>query len=594
MNRLIRIVRSRQNSDGGFAMIFTLFLILVITVTSVTVADLMISQVGPTGAAKKSVRTVDAASAGMQAALGQLRNTSTNGGGDLTKLPCSDPTDAGGVTLDVGNPKQNVTVAGDQITGTVLTAPLSSNTATYRTVIAYFTLDPTSHESDPTTTWWTNNAIPCKAGIVKYVPTYAFIQSYGIGAQLPNQPATEGNRTQHAVYQFNASNTNTVGGRMAEFNSGAQDTMCLDTGTAEPAAGTVPTMQPCLPLGTPQQTWQYRADLTLFYGGDTTLNLCIQNVTSTYGHAGTPELEPCATSGSGATYPYANNTQQEQEFAYNDNGQLEAPDIHDGSVGGGTSPDPGGCLEGAGVTTSSAAVAGAALSLVGCSGSSGDLTAWNPDPQVGAGKSGGNISGVPGAPTQQFVNYALFGNCLDVNGQQFNNKLIAYPCKQAPDSTTLTWNQIWHFQLISGNYGIFYTNCSTGASGCLPSSPSSPAQDCLASPGTLNGLVYGVNCAGASSANPPPANELWNATGLVAGNYAGSYLLINKSDGMCMAPDPSQTSVGWSQIVVTSCDGTQVPSGSATKNALLLKWNAPPTNPAAGLSGIQEDNPAGS
>src|SRR5580692_7067364 len=135
MNRLIRIVRSRQNNDGGFAMIFTLFLILIITVTSITVADLMISQVGPTNLSKKSIRTVDAASAGMQAALGQLRNTATNGGGDLTKLPCSDPTDSGGVTLSIGNPVQNVNVAGDQITGTVLTAPLSGNTATYRTVI---------------------------------------------------------------------------------------------------------------------------------------------------------------------------------------------------------------------------------------------------------------------------------------------------------------------------------------------------------------------------------------------------------------------------------------------------------------------------
>lgn len=593
MNRLIRIVRSRQNSDGGFAMIFTLFLILVITVTSVTVADLMISQVGPTSLAKKSVRTVDAASAGMQAGLGQLRNTSTNGGGDLTKLPCSDPTDAGGVGLVVGSPKQNVTVAGDQITGTVLSAALPGNTATYRTVISYFTTDPTSHEADATTSWWTANAIPCKAGIVKYTPTYAFIQSYGIGAQLPGQSVTEGNRTLHAIYQFNASNTNTVGGRMAEFNattSTSQDTMCMDAGTTDPAIGSTPTFQPCLALGTPKQTWQYRADLTIFYGGDTTLNLCLQNVTASYGHAGTVELEPCLTSGSGTTYPYANQTQQEQEFAYNDNGQLEAPDINNGAVGGGTFPDPGPCLEGAGVTTSTAAVAGAAISLVGCSGSSADLTAWNPDPEVGAGKSGGNVTGMPGAPTQQFVNYAQFGRCLDVNGQQFNNKLISYPCKQAPDTTTLTWNQIWHFQTVSGNYGILYTNCSAGASGCLPSSPASSVKDCLVSPGTLNGLVYGVQCP----AGTPPDNELWNATGQVTGNYANSYLVINKADGMCMAPDPTQLSNGWAQIAVTTCDGSQIPSGSATHNPLLLKWNAPPTNPAAGLSGIQEDNPAGS
>ena len=586
MNRLFRIVRSRQNNDGGFAMIFTLFLILIIAVVSVTVADIMINQVGPTTLAQKQVRTVDAASAGMQAALGQLRNTSTNGGGDLTKLPCSDTTDAGGVTLTVGSPKQTVSVAGDQINGTVEQVTPANTTATYRTVIAYFQTDPTSHEADSTTTWWANNAIPCKAGIVKYVPTYAFIQSYGLGQTLPNQSATEGNRTLHAVYQFNATNTNTVGGRMAEFNSGAQDTMCLDTGAAEPTVGTVPTMQPCLALGTPQQTWQYRADLTLFYGGDTTLNLCIQNYGATYGHMGTPRLEPCTTSGSGTTYPYANQTQQEQEWAYNDNGQLEAPDINNGSVGGSTAPDPGGCLEGAGVTTSAAAVAGAALSVVTCSGSSGDLTAWNPDPQVGAGKSGGNVTGVPGAPTQQYVNYAMFGNCLDVNGQQFNNKLIAYPCKQAPDSTTLTWNQLWHFQTVSGSYGIFYTNCSAGASGCLPSSPASSVKDCLVSPGTLNGLVYGVQCP----TGTPPDNELWDPTGVVAGNYPSSYLLINKADGYCMAPDPTQRSAGWAQIAVTTCDGTNIPSGSGAKNPLLLKWNAPATNPNAGLSSIQEDS----
>jgi hypothetical protein len=591
MNRLVRIVRSRQDSDGGFAMIFTLFLMLVISVTSVTVAELAFSQVGPTGIAKKSVRTVDAASAGMQAALGQLRNTATNGGGDLTKLPCSDPSDSGGVSLLVGNPFTSITVAGDQITGTVETTPLASNEAFYRTEIVYYATDPTPHETDPTSTWWTTNAISCKAGIVKSVPSYAFIQSFGSGTQLPNPPTTSGNRVLHAVYQFNASNTNTVGGRMAEFNSSNPLTMCMDAGSTEPAVGSTPTMQPCLALGTPSQTWQYRADLTIFYGGDTTLNECLQNVTASYGHAGTVELEPCSTSGAGTTYPYANQTQQEQEFAYNDNGQLEAPDINDGGVNGGTSPDPGPCLEGAGVTTSAAATAGALLSMVACSGSSGDLTAWQPDPQVGAGKSGGNVTGIPGAPTQQFVNYAQFGRCLDVNGQQFNNKLIDYPCKQAPDTTTLTWNQIWHWQAVAGGpYGIFYTNCAKNAGGCLPSSPSAAVQDCLVSPGTLNNLVYGVQCP----AGTPPDNELWDPTGMVPGNYANSYLLINKSDGMCMAPDPSQLSVGWAQIVVTSCDGTQIPSGAGPKNPLLLKWDAPPVPPTTGLSNIQEDTGTGS
>jgi Tfp pilus assembly protein PilX len=576
-------VRSRSEHEQGFAMIMTLFLILVISVTTVAVAALVVQQTGPTGLAKKQIRTVDAASAGMQAALGQIRNTVTSGSGDLTKLPCSDPTDSGGVTLQVGSPAQAVNVAGDQITGTVETTSDSLNEGTYRTVIAYYTTDPTSHELDSSTSWWSTNAIGCKSGLVKSVPTYAFIQSFGAGAQVVGLTAAEGDRTQHATYQFSTTTTNLAGGRLAEFNAGSPDTMCLDAMTAEPAAGTVPEMEPCLALDTPEQTWEYRPDLTIQYGGDTSLNLCIQNVTSSPSVAGTPKLETCSTSGSGTTYPYANNTQQEQEWAYNDGGQLQAADTS-GQLNT-LSPI---CLDGSGVSTSSPAVANAALAVVSCSGSSTDYTAWNPDPQVGAGKSGSVTSGLPASQTNQYVNYALFGRCLDVSGQNFANHLIAYPCKQAPDSTSLTWNQIWHFQLVSGSYGIFYTNCSANASGCVGGSSSSGEQDCLASSGTSGSPVYGVLCP----TGTPPANELWDATGYQANNYPDSYLLINEADGLCMAADPGtiEPSSHVTEIVMTSCDGSQVPSGSANSNYLLLKWNAPANNPTPGLSNITEDN----
>src|ERR1700722_5330664 len=119
MNHMIRAIRSRDRGDEGFAMIMTIFLILIITVTTTTLAAMTIQQIKPTELGNKEIRTVDAASAGMQAALGQLRNTVTNGGGDLTKLPCTDPSDSGGVKILVGNPSAVVTVPGDQITGTV-------------------------------------------------------------------------------------------------------------------------------------------------------------------------------------------------------------------------------------------------------------------------------------------------------------------------------------------------------------------------------------------------------------------------------------------------------------------------------------------
>ena len=173
-------------------------------------------------------------------------------------------------------------------------------------------------------------------------------------------------------------------------------------------------------------------------------------------------------------------------------------------------------------------MAGAALSLVACSGSSADLTAWNPDAQVGAGKSGGNVTGIPGAPTHQYVNYALFGNCLDVNGQNFGNKLIAYPCKQAPDTNDVDLEP----DLALPDRVRASTASSTRTAQRVRAAASrqaraSAVKDCLVSPGTLNGLVYGVQCP----TGTPPDNELWNATGEVVGNYPNSYLLINKSDG---------------------------------------------------------------
>jgi hypothetical protein len=576
MSRLMRRMTNARRSDDGFAMIFTIFLIVVIAATSVAVFGLVQSQTQPTNFAKKYVRSADAAAGGMQAALGQLRAAVAGSTGDLTQLPCTDPSDNGGVTLHVGAPTQTVTVPGNTITGTVVSDSNSQDLETYTTSVAYFSTDPTSHEADPTTAWWSANAITCKAGLVNSVPSYAYLQSVGGGAQVGGLSALSGNRTEHATYQFSTTNTNISGGRLGEFNLGNQFQMCLDAGSAAPAVGTQPKLQPCLALGTAQQTWQYRNDLTIFYGGDTSLNLCIQNV------SGTPLLEPCATTGTSSvvTYPYASSTQQQQEWAFNDNGHLQAPDTADGNVGSGN------CLDPQGATETSPAASGALLILEGCTGSTTGSLAWNPDPQVGAGKAGGNVTGTPGSPTGQYVNYALFGNCLDVTGQNFaNGYLIAYPCKQAPASNYLTWNQVWNYSPVSGGYGIFYTSCPANTGGCVGGSQSTVTNDCLTAP-TSGNIVYGTQCLAT-----PSSAQLWQATGNQgASNYAGSYLLVNKASGLCMAPDPSTLGAGYPELVVTNCDGTGVPSASsATKNPLLLKWNAPVNAPTSQLSNVQSD-----
>jgi Tfp pilus assembly protein PilX len=584
---MTRRMRRTHDGEDGFAMIFTIFLIVVIAATSVAVFDLVASQTKPTAFAKKYVRTADAASAGMQAVLGQLRAavltaTGSTTSGDIVQLPCSDTSDSSGVTLHVGTPNQAVTVPGNTFSGTVVADSNAQDVQTYTATVSYFATDPTAHEADPTTAWWTTNAIKCKANLLDSVPSYAFLQSVGGGAAIGGLSASSGTRTEHATYQFNTTDSQIAGGRLGEYNGGSASTKCLDAnGTSTVGTGKQPQFEPCLAQGQSNQDWLYRNDLTIQYGGNTNANLCIQNV------SGVPKLEPCETDGTGTinpTFPYKNATQQAQEWAFNDNGQLQAPDSN-GLVLGGASAM---CLDPAGANDSTMAVNDANLVLVACSTDTTGNMAWFPDPEVGAGKAGGNTSGVPGAPTGQYVNYARFGNCLDVTGQSFSNGyLINYPCKQAPASGAVTWNQIWNYQQQAGGYVTFYTICPASATSDA-SKPgnncagNSPGNDCITAPATGN-IVTGTKCL----ATPSDA-QLWQPTGKTA-NYSGSYLLVNKATGKCLAPDPSIQGSGWPELVITACDGTGVPSLLATKNPLLLKWNAPAVEPASQLANVQAD-----
>lgn len=388
MSRLTRWVHSRGNAaESGFAMMLSLFVMLIIVTVTLVVAALVTSQSKPTLLNQKFVRTVNGAQAGMQNTLAQLR--AANDGllaGDQIKLPCSDPDEdakygGGGVTLRVGSPATTLTgLPGYPITGTVSTGGSANSVIGYSVSVVYFDSDPTQYEDQNNPSWWKDNADACPGGIVAGTPLYAFVQSSGTGAQVPGLSTTAGDRTLQGLYQFETTNSFSVGGRIAEYDaSGAgQRNLCLDAG-ANPAVGTQPSLQNCLALGTARQTWQYRTDLTIYYGGDTSLNLCIQNV------SGTPKLETCtsaANTPAGSTYPYSTN-QQNQEWGFNDNGHLSAA-LSTGDV---TESTGGSCLEPQGATSSTAASAGAALVIVSCDAATTGYTAWNPDPQVGAGSA---------------------------------------------------------------------------------------------------------------------------------------------------------------------------------------------------------------
>lgn len=527
-----------HRADDGFAMIVSLMLIMIVGVLSLAMGAVVIAQVRPTMQARKTLQTVNAAESGLQLALNRVRGASdASGRGRLDQLPCTSST---GATFRATGGGAAVVVPGATVAGSLAGA---SGAPKYAVSIAYFDEDPSG--KDPS--WMSGRAQSCP---LTHVPGYAALQSFGSGTAVPGNTAAQGNRNQVATYTFSSNNVNVAGGRLRSF--GTQQ--CVDAGSA-PVVGRTLTLQPCQAIGTPSQTWLYRADLTLFYGGDPTLNLCIQSPAT----GNLPTLRTCTGSGNGETYGYAPG-QQVQEWGFNDNGHFAAAK-DDGTV---TNGGGGSCLQPQGATGSTAAPSGAALIVISCDSTTSGPAAFDPDPQVGAGKAGGSTDGVPGL-TKQFVNYAQFGRCLDITGQNVGaDHEIAYPCKQAPNSSKLTFNQVWDYTPGADGYGPFYVT-------------KNGVKYCLQVPATGK-LVTTPACAAT-----PPATQLWKASGLVPGDYASSYRLVNKSSGTCLAVSPLSEAVtfGSSNIVVMPCDGSS-----------SQKWNAPPNGLTSRLGNIRE--PAGS
>jgi hypothetical protein len=559
---LTRRLEARRNGEDGFALVFTLLLIMIIAAVSIGVAGLIYSQIQPTQFNRKNVRTVNAAAAGTQVVLDKLRAAHDgSGNGSLTLVPCTSST---GASYTFGS--SSATVPGSTYTGTVSNNPGS---LTYRSSVSYLAQDPAAYEPGGTAnnttygqflTWLQANALPCP---LSSVPSYAFIQSTGLGSAVPGLPAAQGNRSQHSVYQFATMNTNVAGGRIVELMS--NPAYCIDVPNPNTAGvGSSLNVAPCQAFGTASQMFQYRNDLTIFWSGDPrSQNLCIQKSTST----STPTLQTCVTNGTSSVSTYGYATGQEvQEWGFNDSGHFAAA-LDDGTV---TNGSGGTCLDPNGATSTQQPTTTVALVQVSCDGVTFGTTAWNPDPQVGAGKAGGNITGTPGTPTNQFVNYQEFGRCLDVTGQNVNaDHLIDYPCKQAPNSGSLTWNQLWT-SATAGSYGKFYTT-------------NSGTQYCLTAPTSPSIYITTTACSGSN-----PSNQQWKPTGNLAGNYTGSYELLSKSyldsngNAECMTAStlPSgDLTAGSSNIVVLPCNGS-----------LAQKWNAPANTPNTGLGDLEEDS----
>jgi len=357
-----------------------LFMIMLSGMSLVLLA-IIVGQIGPSYAAQKGTKTVYAAQAGLQAALGVIRNVglAPNANnvvyGNLAKLPCSVSGNADGVSSNI----------------------------TYTARVTYFTLDPTNR-GEP----WINNPanqIPCSptSGLGAQ-PNYAYVVSKGVGVASPGRDASESNRSIAAVYKFRVTRVNVPGGRILNVAT----THCLQ---AEPLDGVIKAgsrmkfvpRADCIvdtsQLWVHDATYQIKLASTITNGA---AGLCITGVPDN-----DATLQPCQPSGASDTLRY--NQLWSWTGATTWSGQKNP-----------ISAGPSNAKLGISSSYLRVSTAGSGLS---------------PEPAVGAGAAG--------KATNQIVNYKEFGRCFDVTDEQTGKAFMqVYPCKQDPTGTgnEILWN----------------------------------------------------------------------------------------------------------------------------------------------------------
>jgi len=436
MTRRSRALRRLTMSGDSGSMAFYVLIAVVGMALGALAVPMIIAASQTTRSDVSRVHALDAAQAGVNVMVGQLRAAQSDGVGTSTKLPCSGPT--------------------GRVNGT--------GQATYAVSVDYYRDDPVT----------VSGAVKmrCIPGYGTYdavsgsfVPKFARVTSLGRDGE-PSNGSTPG-RTLQSTYVFKLTDLNITGGQIRIYPAGTTSTagLCMDAGSSTPIAGAAVTLQSCATPPTDQQIWAYRSDLTLQLLSSVTTTyrngLCVD--TAAPPTSGRPAyLAACGALGSP---PYT------QQWSFNDNGNYEAST----SASATTGTLAGLCLRAATQT------AGTALTIGGCGGTTSTTSAWIPSPAVGPGA----------AQAPQLINYYEFGRCLDVSDQNVNaDRLIDYPCKQNPNPGAVSWNQKFTTPPIapgaSSGTGQIYT--TTGG-----------RSYCLTSPGALDGNVTVSLCSSGSN-----------------------------------------------------------------------------------------------
>lgn len=489
--RRARLLAGRRDTGSALLMsvLFTVFAGGVLLV----LLAVLLSQVQSIRFAQKNTRTGYAAQAGIQSALSVLRSNTKVVSVGATPVTYGDPTALPGT-----------------LSGNVDGA--AGSDLTYHVTLQYFRQSP-SGRSDA---WRAANALPVPLSSDPALqPRYVRIVSEGRDAAL-GELGDVGDRTIAALYTFTTTNINIAGGLIRSTDG----TRCLHAASA--TVGATMTMTPI--SGCTDDVldlWVYDIDYRLKLASTLTAAqvLCITGqqwvgaAATTTSATVTATLQPCAATNAAA---YGN--------------QLWSWDAPESWVA---------------QNSQNTARSNRWLGLTGTTlvekVGSGKL--FDPAPSVGAGAASHT--------TNQIVNYAEFGRCMDVTEENISKAyMIVYPCKQDPTGTgaNLLWNHKWTYAEPVG--------ASTQAAAQTIRVVRSGTTYCLMRQAAPTNTDVRFTVCSASSDTFVRSTSTGDPLTSYTFRYAG-----DTTRCLTAVPEPGQQ---WSHIRLLPCNGSSA-----------QKWNAP-------------------
>ncbi|WP_185740573.1 ricin-type beta-trefoil lectin domain protein [Homoserinimonas aerilata] len=499
IHRMIDARLSARPREQGMALMSTILFMIMLSGLSLVLLSVILGQIGPAYVAQKGTKTVYAAQAGLQSALGSLRSSSSVDAlgdvyGDIGKLPC--------------------TIQGD-VDG-------ADDSVQYEVQIRYYLDDPTGKND----TWLETHKLNCVPGLgISQQPNFSYVVSRGSATSDPGLSDDAGNRAVAAVYQFKVTNENIPGGHIYDFNK----TTCIEAVPSGAGgvvkvndkvrfvSGSACTDDKDLQKWIYDTDWQIKLAITT---ADDQPGLCITGPTS--GNSSQDvQLQTCRTDAT------RYNQLWSWEGSHTWVGQKNP--ISDGTSDW--------CMSRAD------SKAGSYYYL---QVKRGGCTTFAPDPAAGAGAASYD--------TNQVVNYEQFGRCLDVTGGQINSTyMIAYPCKQDPRGGTagINWNHKWSYQepdegqtsRLDQQIFVKVNNDNN-------------QKRCLETPSGAGKYPVFKTC------NSNSAAQKWDRV-YDTGEYSGSYLFIDRDGRCLSADPSDRHDNVWAKITVATCNASELQKWNA-------------------------------